>query len=305
MWLGTNDEGTLPFIPGHEWMGEVVEAGPEAKELKVGDRVVGECFLTCHACTECKDGVAPGFCRNVKIYGFSWDAPGGFCEYRATKPERLNKVPDNISDVDAACLEPVSVAYHGIWGNKGSVGPFSDVIVFGAGPIGLYGILGCKASGAYVISVEPEPYRRNLATTVGADVVIDPTQGDLIPKLLDLTEGRGADLVLECSGSDSALNATINCVKKQGRISLVGQSVGRDVPIEIGRTIWRGATIVGSFDSPYFFPVTLRFMSRANKYGLVNFSQVVTHTFPLDNILDAFKLGKQPPLQYAKMVLTI
>jgi L-iditol 2-dehydrogenase len=303
MWLGSNNEGKFPFIPGHEWMGEVIEVGASVDTLKPGDRVVGECFLTCHDCPECKDGMDPVMCRNTRIYGFTWDTPGGFAEYHVTKPERLHKVPDNISDTDAACIEAISVAYHGIWGGGGCVAPFDDVVVFGAGPIGLYGILGCKGSGAFVIAVEPEPYRRKLAAAVGADVVLDPTDGHVVDAIRDLTEGRGVSFVLECSGSDRALADTINVVRKHGRISLVGQSVGRKVPIEIGLSIWKGTTIFGACDSPYFFPKTLKFMSRtADK---LPFSKVVTHTFSLDQIDQAFELGKKPPFEYGKIVLTI
>lgn len=303
MWLGTNNEGAFPFIPGHEWMGEIVEVGSGVQSFQVGDRVVGECFLTCHDCPECKDGMDPVMCRHVQIFGFTWDTPGGFAELHATKPDRLHKVPDNIPDTDAACIEAVSVAYHGIWGNGGSIAPFDDVVVFGAGPIGLYAILGCKASGAYVIAVEPETYRADLARSVGADVVLDPGDGRVVDTIRELTEGRGASLVLECSGADSALAASIDVVRKHGRIVLVGQSVGRKVPIEIGMSIWKGACIQGSCDSPYFFPKTLQFMSRT--MDKLPFGKVITHTFPLNEIDRAFELGKKPPFQYGKIVLTI
>jgi L-iditol 2-dehydrogenase len=137
--------------------------------------------------------------------------------------------------------------------------------------------------------VEPEPYRRQLAQDLGADVVIDPTAGDVVEQVLDHTGGRGATLILECSGSDGALEATMDIVAKEGRISLIGHSVGRKVPIEIGKSIWQGATIVGSCGSPFFFPKTLAFMSRQ----LVDLSKVVTHRFPLTDVLEAFELGKR------------
>ena len=303
MWQGTNDEGTFSFIPGHEWMGEVVEVGPKVKSLKVGDRVVGECFLTCHDCPECKEGLDPVMCRHAQIFGFTWDTPGGFAEYHASKPDRLHKVPDNISATDAACIEAVSVAYHGIWGKGGSVGPFDDVVVFGAGPIGLYAMLGCKASGAFVIHVEPQEFRRQLARELGADAVFDSNDPDLVQRVVDLTDGNGASLVLECSGDDKALADTIEVVGKQSRIALVGQSVGRRIPVELGMTIWKGTTIWGSCDSPYFFPKTLKYMSRT--ISSLPFSSVVTHTFPLDKIHEAFELGEETPYRYAKIVLTI
>jgi threonine dehydrogenase-like Zn-dependent dehydrogenase len=103
---------------------------------------------------------------------------------------------------------------------------------------------------------------------------------------------------LECSGSNGALEATVDVVAKGGRIVLVGQSAGRKIPIEIGKTIFQGATIVGSSGSPYFFPKTLTFMSRR----LVDLSPVITHRYPLADVLEAFELG-QKATDSAKILL--
>ncbi len=289
MWEGINDEGTFPFIPGHEWAGEVVEAGKDIKTLAVGDRVVGEPFISCKVCPNCGDGLATNMCTDWEYYGFSWDYPGGMAEYCVSKEERLFKIPDGVSFEEGALVEPVSVSYYGVWGAGGGAAPHDRVVVFGAGPIGLFAMQVCQASGAPVIAVEPEPYRRQLAQSLGADVVIDPTAGDVVEQVLDHTGGRGATLVVECSGSDGALQATMDIVAKEGRVSLIGHSVGRKVPIEIGKSIWQGATIVGSCGSPFFFPKTLAFMSRQ----LVDLTKVVTHRFPLTDVLDAFELGKR------------
>lgn len=287
MWEGKNNEGTFPFIPGHEWSGEVLEVGKEIKSIKVGDKVVGEPFIPCGVCPNCRDGMAGVMCIQPEYYGFTWDTPGGFAEYVCTKEARLHVVPKSVGFEEAALIEPASVAYHGIWGGGGSVAPHDRVVVYGAGPIGLLSMLECQASGARVIVVEPIPYRRDMAKKLGADVTLDPTPG-YKERIMDETGGRGATLVLECSGSDAALADSIDIVGKQARIVLVGQSVGRKVPIEIGMAIWKATTIYGSCDSPFFFPKTLDFMGRR----LVDLTQVVTHRFPLDRIHEAFELGK-------------
>jgi L-iditol 2-dehydrogenase len=289
MWEGTNTEGTFPFIPGHEWAGEVVEVGKEVKTVFVGDRVVAEVPIMCHVCPNCKDGMDPNMCPDFELYGFSWECPGGMAEYTVSKEERLFKIPSNVSYQEAALVEPVSVAYHGVWGSGGGAAPHDRVVVFGAGPIGLFAMLSCKASGAPVIVVEPQLFRQQMARDLGADVVLDPTTGDVVAQVLDHTDGRGATLVLECSGSNGALEATLDVVAKHGRIVLIGQSVGRKIPVEIGKTVFQRATIVGSSGSPYFFPKTLTFMSRR----LVDLASVITHQFPLTDVLDAFELGKK------------
>jgi len=289
MWTGSNTEGTFPFIPGHEWSGEVVEVGREITRFRAGDPVVAEVPIKCHVCANCQDGLDPNMCPDFELYGFSWQHPGGMAEYTLAKEERLFKIPDNVGYEEAALVEPLSVAYHGVWRSAGGVAPHDQVVVFGGGPVGLCALATCKASGAPVIVVEPQHFRRRLASQLGADVVLDPAEGDLVSRLRDLTGGRGATLVIECSGSNPALQAVIDVVSKQGRIVLIGQSAGRTIPIEIGRTIFQGATIVGSSGSPYFFPKTLTFLSRR----LVDLTSIITHRFPLSDVLAAFELGER------------
>ncbi len=288
MWEGTNQEGTFPFIPGHEWSGEVVEVGKDVKSVSRGERVVAEVPIPCRICDNCKDGMEPNMCPDFELYGFSWENPGGMAEYTLAREERLFKIPDNVSYEEAALVDPVSVAYHGVWGSGGGAAPHDRIVVFGAGPIGLFAMLSCKASGAPVIVVEPQTFRRQLAQGLGADVVLNPMDGDLAEQVKEHTGGRGATMVLECSGSNGALAATLDVIGQQGRIVLIGQSAGRKIPIEIGKAIFERTTIVGSSGSPYYFPKTLTFMSRR----LVDLMPVVTHQFPLSETLDAFELGK-------------
>ena len=287
MWAGTNQEGTFPFVPGHEWSGEVVAIGKEITIVSPGDRVVAEVPIPCRICENCKDGMEPNMCPDFELYGFSWENPGGMAEYTLAREERLFKIPDNVSYEEAALVEPVSVAYHGVWGSGGGAAPHDRVIVFGAGPIGLFAMLSCQASGAPVIVVEPQASRRKMAADLGADVVLDPIGGNLVEQVMDHTGGRGATMVLECSGSNGALAGMMDIIAKQGRIVLIGQSAGRMIPIEIGKAIFERTTIVGSSGSPYFFPKTLTFMSRK----LVDLMPVVTHQFPLSEIMAAFELG--------------
>jgi L-iditol 2-dehydrogenase len=244
--------------------------------------------IPCRICANCKDGMEPNMCPDFELYGFSWECPGGMAEYTLAREERLFKIPGNVSFEEAALVEPVSVGYHGVWGSGGGAAPHDRVVVFGAGPIGLFAMLSCKASGAPVIMVEPQAFRQQMARDLGADLVVDPTAEDVVAGVLEATGGRGATLVLECSGSNGALAATLEVVAKQGRIVLIGQSAGRKIPIEIGQAIFQRATIVGSSGSPYYFPKTLTFMSRQ----LVDLMPVVTHQFPLSQILEAFELGK-------------
>ena len=124
---------------------------------------------------------------------------------------------------------------------------------------------------------------------LGASVVIDPTRGDVVHQIMEHTDQQGASLILECSGTDQALAATMDIVAKHGRVCLIGHSIGRKVPIEIGKLIWQGATVVGSPGAPFYFPKTLSFMSQ----HLVDLTQVISHRFSLDKVTEAFELGKR------------
>jgi L-iditol 2-dehydrogenase len=291
MWEGTNKEGTFPFIPGHEWAGEVVAVGKKVRTVRVGDRVVGECFIPCHECENCKNGLSPALCMNPRYYGFTWQTPGAMAEYHVSPTERLHKIPENISYELAALVEPISVAYRGIWGQGGGVAPHDDVVIFGAGAIGLCALLICKVAGAHVIVVEPQDFRRRKALDLGADVVVDPRSDSVVDVVDAHTSGQGASLVIECSGSDFALASCLEVLAKGGRIVLIGHSIGRKVLVEIGKAVWWDAKIAGSTDSPFFIPKTLKFLSR----GLVDFSRIITHRFPLERAIEAFETAKKDP----------
>ena len=289
MWAGTNYEGIFPFIPGHEWVGEVVEAGPEVKTLKAGDRVTGECFIPCHSCEICRNGGISAFCPNHRYYGFQPNCAGGLAEYHVSPEERLPKIPDTMSDDEAVLIEPISVAYHAVWGRGGGVGPHDRVGIIGAGPIGLFAMQIAQASGAQVIVVEPTEYRKKMAKDMGAEVIVDPSKEDTTEKIMNLTEGLGLSLIIECSGSEKGIANTVEIIGVDGRIVLTGQSMGLKPAAALGKLIWKHATITGSCDSPDFTLKTLAYLSRK----LNDPTKIITHRFKFKQMAEAFELGNK------------
>ena len=289
MWAGTNNEGTFPFIPGHEWVGRVVEVGKKVKMLKVGDRVTGEPFIGCGVCPICHSGGGPAFCPDHQYYGFTESTAGSMAEYHLSPERRLIKVPESISDEAASLIEPVSVAYYSLWGLGGGAAPHDRIGVFGAGPIGLFAMTAAMVGGADVIVVEPTPYRQKMAREMGAKTILDPSKDDVAAQIMDLTDGLGLTKIIECSGSIPGTAMTVDVIAVDGTIVLTGQSVGTKVPIEIGKTIWRHANITGYAGPHFYFPQTIAYMAK----GLVDFEKTVTHRFPIEEGLEAFKLGNQ------------
>jgi len=287
MWRGTNDEGTFPFVPGHEWSGDIVEVGPGVNAFAIGDRVVGECTMACQECRNCRGGLPPESCLNIKLYGFGPDTPGAMAQYHKSPIGRLHKIPENVSYEEASLVEPISIAYNGVWRSSGGLKPHDRVAVMGCGPIGMSAVLVCKAAGVPAIAIEPHPDRRQMALTYGAKAAVDPAAGKLVDQIMDLTEGQGASVIVECSGSDNGRASALDIVAREGRIVLIGLGPRETVPMNMNKAVFRGAHIVGSDGSSYYFATPLELMSRK----LVDFAQLITHRFPLDGIQEALELG--------------
>jgi 2-desacetyl-2-hydroxyethyl bacteriochlorophyllide A dehydrogenase len=287
MWRGANTEGKFPFIPGHEWVGEIVDVGRDVANLAVGDRVVGEVAVGCGACRNCKDGLPPEACLRIELYGFSWETPGALAEYHASPAGRLHKVPDGLTDEEATLVEPLSIGYNAVWTSAGGITPHERAAVIGCGPIGLLAMLVCKAAGAFALAIEPHPYRRKMALDLGADAVVDPTEDNFLDQVKEHTAGRGPSLVIECSGNERARESAIDIVSYKGRVVLVGIRANSKVPIELDKVIFKNAKVIGSDGSGFLFSKPLDLMSR----GLVEFQKVITHRYSLEKLGDALELG--------------
>ena len=260
-----------PITPGHEWSGEVVEKGKSVASLKVGDRVVGECVI---------EGS-----NHVDHFGFSID--GAYAQFFKARPEWLHKIPDEISFRTGALVEPFTCGYYAIDSN-GRANASETVLVSGGGNIGLCAAAAAKAMGARVILVDPLPLRRSAAKKLGVDDVVDSTESDSAAQVLKLTGGKGADLAIEASGHDTSLAAVFDYVRIGGRVSMMGISIGRKVPVELGKIQGKGLSIKGTIGSPGVWPAALRFLARTK----LDLSPIQTHSFDLSEGIKAFEFGK-------------
>jgi threonine dehydrogenase-like Zn-dependent dehydrogenase len=180
----------------------------------------------------------------------------------------------------------LSVGYFGIWGNGGYVDASDIVIVFGAGPIGLSALIVAKTARAKVIISEPFKSRRDSALKLDADEVIDPTICDLKDKISRVTDSLRGNVVVESSGNDYAIASFFDVAGHSARVRLIGHSVGRKVPVEIGLTIWKTLAITGSGGIKNFMPRTIKFMERVrNKF---DFKALISHRYTFKDIHAAF-----------------
>jgi len=302
---GNSAEGRYdigPYTPGHEWGGQIVELGSAVKgELTVGNKVTGDCVMACGVCRNCKDGRMPSACLNMREIGFRPDSPGGMGEYMVVEEQYVHAVPDDWSYEDAAWVETFSIGYFGIWGNGGFIDAGDTALVFGAGPVGLSATMVAKTSGARVIMADPIESLRKRALIYGADTTVDPSDGKLTERIMDLTGGEGASVCVEASGNDRAIASLFDVAGHSARIRLIGHSIGRKVPVEIGKAIWKTLSITGSGGTKNFGQRTIRFMSAIR--DKFDFAALNTHHFPFSDLHKAFDVAIHNKEEVLKVML--
>ncbi|MDJ0849211.1 MAG: zinc-binding dehydrogenase [Myxococcota bacterium] len=226
-----------PAICGHEWTGTVSAVGPDAGTLREGDRVGVGVASPCGACAECRSGDG-AHCSQVTLgmvgLGPMAAAHGGFARAIAMEAARLYPVHPQLSDVDAALLEPATVAVHALRRTPLRLG--ESCVVIGAGPIGLLVLQCARIAGAgCCVVVEPEPTRARMAAELGASDVIDPRSQSVDERVKASCGPLGADVVFECAGLPETIDQSVSLVRRGGVVSLVGLAT---VPAQISPASW-------------------------------------------------------------------
>lgn len=234
-----------PAVFGHEWTGTVTSVGEHVEGLRVGQRVVGGVGPACGHCAQCVAGHTRN-CDTVfaEANGVDPDAPshGAFATRVHVASRRVIAVPDRLSDVEAALVEPTTVTYHAVRRVGAELG--SVTVVQGAGPIGLLTAQNARNAGAGPLIIsEPNAARRELAARLGFADVVEPA--DLGAALADLTGGLGADVVYECTGVASLLQPSAELVRRGGTLALLGFPLTNS-SVSYGDWQARELTVIGS-----------------------------------------------------------
>ena len=216
-WVSGEPKG---LVMGHEFSGEVVDPG-DRNDLRIGQRVTGLPISSCMVCEACKSG-NPQFCRNTwtEAVGLSLDNPGGYAEYIRCRGDMVRKIPDSVTDDEAAMVEPSAVSLHAV--NLANIKVGQSVLIVGGGIIGLMSVEFAKLNGASkVVLLETNEKRGKKALTYGkVDEYYDAKDSNVVPMLVEKT--GGFDVVIECCGSTPAVSEAIMGVKPGGTIVLVG-----------------------------------------------------------------------------------
>ncbi|MCX7787306.1 MAG: zinc-binding dehydrogenase [Spirochaetes bacterium] len=275
-----------PFIPGHEWAGEVVALGKGVHTFKVGDRVAGQAHKGCGYCRRCMEG-SYNICENYgkpetghRHYGFTHN--GAYAQFNAYSIRSLTLLPSHISFKEGALVDTSGVVMHGMELTGITAG--GTVVVIGPGPIGLIAMRMAKALGASKVIAVGRRDRLKVAKELCADEAVDFEKTNPIEAVKALTNGLGADEVFECSGAAGTMLQAVYMVRRGGKVGLLGVPEGKVAdPIPTRYVVSNEISIYGSKANPNVSPKIVNLVATGN----LKLKDLVSHTFPLEQFAEA------------------
>lgn len=304
-------EGGAPFnknfTPGHEYMGTVVALGQGVDEYAIGERVTVEIHAGCGQCKRCRQGMYTS-CHNYgknygdvdkghRANGFTTD--GGFCEYQVNNINTLVHVADDMSDEEATLVVTAGTAMYGLTELGGLVAGDS-VVVSGPGPIGLLGAAVAKALGAQpVILTGTRDNRLEIGKRLGADHVINVRNEDPVEAVRRLTDGKGVDYVVECSGAPNAVNEAAQMLNRGGKICLAAFP-SAPVPVDVAYLVRNNIYVYGIRGEGKGATHRAEAFMRQKRFDA---TQIHTHTFPMENLPEALRYAKDRVEDAIKVVV--
>ncbi len=273
----------FPLIAGHEFAGVIEETGPGVEHLRPGDRVAINPNIPCGLCRPCERGL-PHLCHNLRAIGVTMD--GGFATHCVVPVHQAHKLPEGMSFAVASLSEPVACCLHGI--EQADPQPGDVVLVIGAGMIGLVMLQLALLRGASAVIVsEPSEQKRKMALSLGAALAVDPQEDDLDAAVSSALGDPGADVVIECVGSEQTAQQAVSAAREGGRVLFFGVAPeGSRVPISPYEVYRKEITIKGSFTNPFTQGRALALLAS----GRVKVEDLITHRMPLSDLPRALEL---------------
>jgi L-iditol 2-dehydrogenase len=274
---GSSGRRIPPIVMGHEAAGIVTAAGSQVSGFKPGDRVTFDSTVYCGGCEFCLKG-AINLCDNRQVMGVScgeYSRAGAFAEFLTIPARIAYLLPEALSFSEAAMLEAVAVALHGVAVSE-MIGE-ETVLVIGAGMIGLLLLQAARAAGSSRVFVaDVDATRLKLATDLGADQTIQASGVPLVEEVLRLTGGRGVDVVLEAVGRDETIATGIDCVRKGGTVTLVG-NISPQIALPLQKVVSRQIRLQGSCASAGEYPQAMELIVS----GKIKVASLITAVAPL------------------------
>lgn len=287
-----------PFVLGHEPGGVVVEVGEAVRHLQVGDRVALEPGKTCGHCEFCKQGNY-NLCPDVVFFATP-PVDGVFQEYVAHEADLCFKLPENVSTLEGALIEPLAVGFHAAIQGDAHLG--QKAVVMGAGCIGLVTMMALKARGVsevYVVDIMEK--RLEKAMELGADGIINGAKEDVAERVRQLTDGKGMDLVVETAGTEITTRQAIQIAKKGSNVVLVGYSKTGEMNLPMSLVLDKELTFKTVFRYRHIYPMAIDAVAS----GKVNLKGIVTDVFQLEEAQKAMDYSVNHKADIVKAVIQI
>lgn len=275
---GSTGRRIPPLVMGHEAAGVVIEIGSDVTGFAIGDHVTMDSTVFCGECFHCRRGEI-NLCDNRMVLGVSCDEyrrHGAFAELVSVPQHICYQLPEDMPFEHAAMIEAVSVAVHAA--NRTPVVLGDTAVVVGSGMIGLLAIQAIRLAGcAQVIAIDLDQDRLDAAISLGADVALKADEVDVVEAVKKLTGGRGADVALEVVGATATIETAINCVRKGGSITLIGNLAPRvEIPLQV--IVTRELNVLGTCASCGEYPACIELM----RSGAIKVAPLITATATLE-----------------------
>ncbi len=287
-----------PLILGHECAGVIVETGEGVEGFQKGDRVVPEPGYACNKCSFCKEG-RYNLCDKMTFMATP-PVDGAFCEYISYPADMVFKLPENVSNVEGALLEPLSIGIYAA--KRAGVSPGDAVLITGAGCIGLVTMLACRAFGASkIIMTDVMGNRLAAAKRLGADFAVNPMEQNLHELIADLTGDKGVDTSIDCVGVNQTIADVIDNTKKGGVIVMVGMGSESNVSVNMNRAISKELDFKTIFRYRNIFPTAIKLVAD----GKIDIKGIVSHSFDFEDIDKAMKYVMNNKDEVVKAIVKI
>ncbi len=294
-YTGNQPFTTYPRIPGHEFSAQIVSIPDNDRGLKPGDIVTANPYFNCGECYSCRRGFV-NCCTDNQTMGVQRD--GAFLEYIVMPVERIYD-GKGLSAKELALVEPFTISYHAL--HRAPVKPGDNVLVVGAGPIGLFALIAAKAQGASVYVADILQGRLEKALHFGADGVINSSENDIVAEAMRITSGNGFDVCVEACGQSVTFLACIDCAAFAANIILIGNGK-RETTFLHSILLKKELNVFGSRNS---FPKDFKAVIDLIASGSVNVLDMVSDIYPIERADEAFKALANNDGSLAKVLVNI
>ena len=293
---GKHELLTFPRIIGHEFSGVVEDMGADVTGLKAGDMVIVEPLISCGECKPCRTGDY-NVCEDLKVLGVHAD---GACQEKiVVKADKVFKLPSGATFEEGAMVEPICVGLEVC--RRGRLSIEDTLVIFGAGAIGICALKIAKCYRARkIITVDIDDKRLERAKKMGADYTVNSMKGNVQEQVMELTDGKGASLVIEATGVEPALRDCFTVTAYRGRVAILGFYKSPLVEIPPIHIVKKELDVYGSRVYRHRFPLALDLLAK----GEVNLKDLITHEFPMDQLDEAIKTAIDPEVDTLKVIVS-